>query len=489
MIMFTNAENELPRTPPEHQGISSSSILRFVEALESQMHDVHSFMLLRHGCVVAEGWWSPHGRDDKHMQFSVSKSFTATGVGLAISEGYFSIDDPVLSFFRDEAPAEVSDHLTAMRVRDLLTMTTGHAVDTWAYMIERSDGNWLRGFFEVPILYEPGTHFLYNTGATYLLSAIVQKTTGMRLIDYLETRLFEPLGIKNATWEESPQGINSGGIGLSVTTEDVARFGQLYLQKGMWRNRQILPEGWVEEATSVQISNGNASMLSDATQGYSYQFWRCRHGAYRASGLFGQYCIVMPEQDAVLVITSGIDVFDADHLLNLTWEWLLPAMQQNTLPENAEAANTLAMKLSNLMLPFVQGQTRTPVLSRTSGRTYKVDSNDLRIETIALDFSEAGCIVRIKTAEGEETIHCGYGVWQRGQTTLFNGRWASAPMPIAASGAWTAEDSFTMVVRLYETPFYYTLIYHFIEDELMFEVRVNVTLESTKPLLMTAYTV
>jgi len=488
--MFTNAETDLPRTWPEQQGIASAAILQFVEALESQIHEVHSFMLLRHGSVVAEGWWSPQGREYPHMLFSVSKSFTATAVGLAMSERYFGIDDFVLSFFPDEAPAEVSDYLAAMRVRDLLTMTTGHAVDTWSYMTERSDGNWIKGFLGVPVLYAPGTHFLYNTGATYLLSAIVQKTTGMKLVDYLGPRLFEPLGIRNATWEQSPQGINSGGIGLSIKTEDIARFGQLYLQKGVWRDRQILPEGWVEAATSVQVSNGNAAAQSDGTQGYGYQFWRCLHGAYRASGLFGQYCIVMPDQDAVLAITSGIDVFDADQLLSLTWERLLPAMQDDVLPDDAEARNALARKLSNLMQPPVQGQAKSPILSRISGRTYAVDANDLEIETLALDFSGVGCMVSIKTAAGEETIPCGYGEWQRGQTTLFNERWMlPAPMPVATSGAWTAEDSFTMVVRLYETPFYYTLVYHFVADEMMLETRVNITLESPKPLLMTAHSV
>lgn len=485
--MLTNAENKLPRTWPEQQGLASSAMLQFVEALERQIHEVHSFMLLRHGSVVAEGWWSPHGRDDPHMLFSVSKSFTATAVGLAMSEGYFAIDDSVLAFFADEAPAAISDHLAAMCVRDLLTMTTGHAVDTWGYMLERSDSNWIKGFFEVPVLHAPGTHFLYNTGATYLLSALVQKTTGMKLIDYLEPRLFEPLGISNATWEESPQGINSGGIGLSVKTEDIARFGQLYLQHGRWRDQQLLPEGWVEAATSIQVSNGNVAVGSDATQGYGYQFWRCLHGAYRGSGLFGQYCIVMPEQEAVLAITSGIDVFDADQLLDLTWKYLLPAMQPDALPDDADAQHALASKLSNLTLPPVQGQAGSPLLSKISGRTYAVDTNDLGLETLALKFAEGGCTVSIKTAAGEQTIPCGYGTWQRGQTDVFNERWMTAPMPIATSGAWTAEDSFTMVVRLYETPFYQTVVYHFFENEMMFQSQVNITLESLKPVLMTAH--
>lgn len=302
--MPATLRNYLPRTSPESQGIASSDLLQFVVALESQIHEIHSFMLLRHGRVVAEGWWSPYAREYPHLLFSLSKSFTSTGVGLAVAEGRFSIDDSVLSFFPDEALSEVSDFLATMRVRHLLSMSTGQAVDTWSNMVERSDGNWIKGFLEVPVLYAPGTHFVYNTGATYLLSAILQKTTGMKLVDYLESRLFEPLGIEKATWQDSPQGITAGGIGLSLKTEDVARFGQLYLQKGMFGSRQLLSEAWIQEATTSQISNGD-DPLRDWTQGYGYQFWRCRHGAYRGDGVFGQYCIVMPEQDAVLAITSG----------------------------------------------------------------------------------------------------------------------------------------------------------------------------------------
>src|SRR5215216_1269070 len=155
--MFTEGEQGLPRTSPERQGIASSAILQFVEALESQIHEIHSFMLLRHGSVVAEGWWSPYRRDYPHMVFSLSKSFTSTAVGLAVAEGYFSIDDPVLSFFPDEATTGGSDHLAAMRVRHLLSMTTGHAVDTWAFMVDRPDGDWIKGFFAVPVVHAPGT--------------------------------------------------------------------------------------------------------------------------------------------------------------------------------------------------------------------------------------------------------------------------------------------------------------------------------------------
>ena len=487
--MPPTALDYLQRTSPEHQGMASLAILKFVEEFERQIQEIHSFMLLRHGCVVAEGWWSPYEREASHALFSVSKSFTSTAVGLAVAEEHFSIDDPVLSFFPNEAPIEVHDHLAAMTVRHLLTMTTGHTVDSLSYLVERSDGNWVKGFFEAPILHAPGTHFAYDTGATYMLSAIVQKTTGMKLVDYLQPRLFEPLGIKKAVWQESPQGIAVGGYGLSAKTEDIARFGQLYLQRGKWGDRQILPESWVEAATSSQVSTGNRDMPNDSTQGYGYQFWRGQHNTFRGSGVFGQYCIVMPEQDAVLAITGGIDLFDDQRVLDLVWELLLPAMHMEVLPDNPVIQNALSEKLAGLALLPVQGRETSSILSQVYGKTYRVDANELKIETIKLNSSEAGYIVTIRTAMDEDTIPCGRGVWQPGHTTLLTeARWFSGePMPIVASGAWTAEDSFTMVVRLYETPFYYTFVFCFAGAELVAEIQVNVSLGFSRPLLLTAH--
>lgn len=481
--MITTAQKYLQRTSPESQGIASTAILQFVEAVESQIQELHSFMLLRHGHVVAEGWWSPYERERPHMLFSLSKSFTSTAIGLAVAEGRFSTDDLVTAFFPDETPAEVNEHLAAMRVRHLLSMSTGHAEDTTSHMIERPDGNWIKGFFEVPVLHEPGTHFLYNSGATYMLSAIVQKMTGMKLVDYLRPRLFEPLGIVKPVWEESPQHINVGGWGLNITTEDIARFGQLYLQKGMWGESRILPEAWVEEATSFQVANGD-SPESDWAQGYGYQFWRCRYGAYRGDGAFGQYCIVMPEQDAVLAITSGVG--NMQQPLNLVWEILLPAMRVDPLPDDPAAQDSLTKKLSGLNMRPVQGEVSSPLLADVSGRIYRVDTNELNVETIAWNFTESGCTVTVKTAAVEASIPCGYGVWREGQTIPFDKPHRFDPLRTAASGAWTARDTFTMVVRLNETPFVYTLVCGFAEDQVTVEMRVNVSFEPPKTLLLVA---
>ena len=261
---------DLPRSSPEAQGVASPVVLSFIEAADKQIDSLHSFMLVRHGHVVAEGWWTPYAADTPHMLFSLSKSFTSTAVGLAVAEGKLSVDDPVLKFFPDDAPANPSANLKAMRLSDLLRMSTGQQSEP----ARRSTEPWTKTFLAQAVPFKPGTHFLYNTSATYMLSAAVQKATGETVLDYLKPRLFDPLGIAKPTWEASPQGISAGGYGLSVRTEDIAKFGQLYLQKGKWQGKQLVPEAWVEAATARQTSNGS-NPNSDWDQGYGYQFWRC----------------------------------------------------------------------------------------------------------------------------------------------------------------------------------------------------------------------
>ena len=302
--------DQLPRSTPAAQGVAAAGILAFVDAVEAASLGLHSLMLLRHGQVVAEGWWAPYSAAAPHMLFSLSKSFTSTAVGLAVAEGRLSVEDPVVDFFPAQAPRQVSANLAAMRVRHLLTMSTGHAADTTEAMTAAKDGNWVRAFLAQPVDHAPGAPFVYNSGATYMLAAIVQQLTGSTLLDYLTPRLLAPLGIEGATWESCPRGINTGGWGLSIKTEDIARFGQLYLQRGVWQGQQLIPATWVDAATARQVANGS-NPDSDWEQGYGYQFWRCRHGAYRGDGAFGQYCLVLPDQDAVLAITAGVEDMQA----------------------------------------------------------------------------------------------------------------------------------------------------------------------------------
>lgn len=334
-------EAQLPRSTPESQGVDSAGIRDFIETANREVQSMHSFMLVRHGQVIAEAWWAPEAADKPHVLWSLSKSFTSTAVGFAVAEGKLSIDDPVLKFFPDDAPAEPSANLKAMRIRDLLTMNTGHQDElNW-----RAAPDWVKAFLAHPVPHKPGTHFRYNTPATYMLSAILQKVTGQTVLDYLTPRLFEPLGIENPQWDTSPQGISIGGYGLYLRTEDIARFGQFYLQKAQWNGKQLLPAEWVELATSKQVSNGS-DPSRDWDQGYGFQFWRCRHGAYRGDGKDGQFCIVLPEQDAVIAITANTGNMQAQ--LNLVWDKLLPALHSDKLPENPEELARLKATMATL---------------------------------------------------------------------------------------------------------------------------------------------
>ncbi|HSD67186.1 MAG TPA: serine hydrolase [Vicinamibacteria bacterium] len=469
----------LARSTPEAQGIPSSAILAFVEAAEKDVDALHSLMVLRHGHVVAEGWWGPYRRDDPHVLFSLSKSFASTGIGLALAEGRLGLDDTVLSFFPEDAPPNPSDNLKAMRVRDLLAMSTGHhAEDIASFSYSSTDPPLTRAFLSLPVAHKPGTHFVYNTPASYMLSAIVQKVSGTPLVDYLRPRLFEPLGIRTPKWDASPQGVSYGGFGLSIATEDIARFGQLYLQKGEWGGQRILPEAWVAVATSRQVSNGS-NPASDWEQGYGYQFWRCRHGVYRGDGAFGQFCVVMPEQDAVVAITSGTN--DLQGVLNLVWQHLLPAMKPSTLPADAPLQEGLAKKLASLSLRPPAGKLASPTARRISGRVYELPKNDDGIEAVGVDLGKEATLV-VRSDGRERRVPVGLGEWRRGGT-LPMGRVRLMPEPdyrVAAAGAWIDDDTLAVKVSFHDTPFCATLLLRFAGDALVLDREMNVGFGPTK---------
>jgi CubicO group peptidase (beta-lactamase class C family) len=304
-------------------------------------------MILRHGKVVAEGWWSPYRPDLKHTMYSVSKSWTATAIGLAVAEKKLTVEDKVISFFPEYAPSDPGPRLANLKVKHLLSMTAGQRPDPTGE-VGRHD-NWVQAFFNVPVLDEPGTRFLYNSAATYMLSAIVQKVTGQKTLDYLKPRLLDPLGITGADSEVDPSGIHTGGWGLRFKTEDMAKLGQLFLQKGLWKGRQVLPASWVEEATSVKIMQDPSAPQpqrdsSDWLQGYCYQMWRSRHNSYRADGAYGQYILVLPDADVVIAITS--ETHDMQDELNLVWKHLLPAFKPGKLAPDARAQKELRTRLA-----------------------------------------------------------------------------------------------------------------------------------------------
>lgn len=331
--------NRLPREKAS-AGLKTA-VNNYLQVMADSSQDLHSIMVVQHGKVVAEKQLAP---DTAHIMNSVSKTFTATAVGFAIEEGLLHLEDKIVDLFPESVPEKPQPYAAQITVRHLLTMNSGHAKDP-TYAVRSEDGDWIKGFLEWPIEYEPGTCYCYNSLGTYVLSAAVQKVTGQKVVDYLETRLWQPLGIKKPFWQESPAGINTGGWGLYLHTEDMAKMGLCLLNGGKFGEEQVIPADWVAEMSARQVPSVNAGMnqrfmeemmegpakpyfspeVNDWVQGYGYQMWRCRYGAFRADGANGQYILILPEQDAVIVTTANIP--DMRHELQLIWDYILPELK------------------------------------------------------------------------------------------------------------------------------------------------------------------
>ena len=479
-IDYPKATDPLPRATPESQGISSAGIQGIIDEQDAKNYGMHSLMILRHGKVVAEGWWAPYAANETHQLFSLSKSFTSTAIGLLQAEGRLNIHDKLVSFFPDDLPAEPSDNLKAMRLRDVLMMSTGQEkADVDKINVNHPDKTGTKSFLAAPVKQKPGTLFYYNSPGTFMLSATVTKVTGQTMRDYLLPRLFEPLGIPEPFWETTPQGYNLGASGLHIRTEDIAKFGQLLLQRGEWNGRRLVPADWIDLATSRQASNGSAPD-GDWDQGYGFQFWRCVPGFYRADGAFGQFCIVMPQYDTVVAITGGTK--DTAGVMKLLWAKLIPELRSAAIPENPEALASLKKRLASLSLPVPVGAATSPLAATIAGRKFVFEPNDLALESVSLDLAADGTVTfKTRQFEQDRSVVAGRGQWTPGSFPLSK---TSTP-EVAVAGAWTADDTYTVKLAQKGQPFLATFRLKFAGDTVTLDREMNVGFGGNKPVTLT----
>ncbi len=307
LVACSPKEAGLPRN--NDSGINTSAFDQlFLDCnLVGSTNEMHGVVVLKDGAVIYEKYDPAHSADMKHALWSGSKTFTATAVGLASDEGLLSVNDPVIKYFdASELPAEPSDSLKAMTIWNLLTMSSGFKHDilgeTEALAVKNPTSYMLHDTFS----FYPGEMFSYNSMNTYLLSVIVSKVTGKKLVDYVAEKLFKPMGISDFYWKESAEGYNMGGWGLYLRTEDLAKMGQLFLNKGKWNGRQLVSEKWIDEAMSVQIMQpkpvSSRFVQEDWVAGYGYQMWRCDNGTFRIDGAWGQWAVIAPEKNVVIAV-------------------------------------------------------------------------------------------------------------------------------------------------------------------------------------------
>ncbi len=445
------ARAQLGVSTPEAEGVPSQAVLNWVDAAEKEIKWMHSFVLVRHGKVIASGWWDPYRREFPHRLFSHSKSFTSTAVGFAADERKLDLDETVAGIFPDKLPANPSENLRRLRIRDLLTMNVGSAKED--YFRKDPSGDWAKAFLAGDFTYAPGTRFKYDSSATYMLAEIVERKTGRKMMEYLGEKFFGPVGITSVVTTYSPSGVPCGGWGMAMTTEDLARFGQFYLQRGQWEGKQLLSRDWVALATSKETRSGWSDedvADSDWYVGYGFQFWRCRHNAFRADGAGGQFTIVMPDQDAVFCGTALFGDFQG--AFNTIWKHLLPAFGDRALPENPAALKALRDRCASLRLPLVEGSAEGPVKTAT---TWTLKPNAQGFTAASLTPDAEGWTLVLRDASGTRTLPVGSGRWRAGEIQMgkqkydpLGGLGLLGRQATAANGAWkggtfTADVYFT----------------------------------------------
>ncbi|WP_168582645.1 serine hydrolase domain-containing protein [Gephyromycinifex aptenodytis] len=428
----------LPRATPSSQDVDAARIGAFIHAAARARIELHSLMVLRRGNVIAQGWWEPYTPDGIQLVYSLSKAFTSAAVGIAQAEGLLDLESTVAEALGEDLPGGAAEWTRTVRVRDLLTMSTGHEDDPINAMSSsaRSDRDPLRTFLELPAEHDPGL-FTYNQGATLTLSAILARVTGEPLLDWLRPRLLDPLGAAEATWNGMKGTVGPGGqplaqgfTGLHVRTETIAAFGELLRCDGQWGDRRLIPAGYLAQARRPLVPNAGRTSNPDWQQGYGFQLWSARHG-YRGDGAYGQFCIVLPEQQAVIAMTAQCPRMQEQ--LDLVWEHLLPAFDS---PGSPEADDDLEELLLSQRLEPLSDQEDAGVASVADlfGRDHDLRAPALflgQVERVRIDETPQGWSMTWHTAQGGVEVPVGRGEWTRARLPAPD----TLHTPVALSGA------------------------------------------------------
>ena len=458
----------LARVSPGEAGISSNAVVALLREALTRHLDLHDLLIYRSGVVGVELYKCPYRAEQPRIMHSVAKSFTSAAIGLALEEGALHLDDKVISFFPSELPAVVDDRLAAMTVEDLLTMRTGQAAETSGARWRGLKTSWTAEFFKIPLAHLPGTQYVYTSAASYMLSAILTKATGKMLHDYLRSRLFEPLGIEGERWDLAPEGINPGGNGLTCKPEDLLKFGVLYLHRGLWEGKHILPADWIESATRRR-----------AADGYGYHWVTGTHGEFFAMGLFGQLIGVFPAFDAVIVINAAIQHPESCSKI------LVPLLQQHlsalflgTGTAEADGDRTLSAAIAEFAAPELLTSSATPRPDLMGRRQYMLNPNLLRFHELTVQISEDACTLQLRSERGVYAIRSGIGQWIEGETKLPGARlhhgYDLEGTPVMAGARWTGDDTLEMDWVFIASVFRDHVVIHFDGDRVTLLRSVNV---------------
>jgi len=442
---------------PESEGIASAHILKFVEQLEKKGVVMHSYIILRHGKIVSEGYYAPFDEKRFHRMYSISKSFVSVAIGLLQQEGKIDINHP-MSEYVPELVGETDELFKKTTIRDMLMMSTPH--DANAY--EFTDQDWPKVFYhKFPASHEPGGIFSYNTGATVLMCYLVEKLAGMPILDYLRGKFLDKVGFSKDAWcVKTPSGGSWAGSGILCTPRDLAKFALVVQNSGKWNGEQLLPADYIADATAEQIASRPCDMNYETGFGYGYQFWRVRHNGFACVGMGGQFAVMLPDKDLTLITTADTQgyVAGADYILDTFWDEIYDKLRDVELPVDDEIAEKLAKKLDTLTLPFPRGEISSPLAEKYSGKTYQLKPNQMGMEKIQFVFENGKTVMNYTNKTGEHSIVLGMGKWEKGKFPEKHYYYEQIGTPSGreyesmSTATWTRPDA--LFVEIYITDLY-----------------------------------
>ena len=446
---------------PEEVGVSGRAVARLVDELDCKATEPHGLMMMRHGKIFAEGYWKPYAKGIVHGMQSLSKTYAGTAVGIAMERGILGLDDRIIDCFPEEAAGISLPWLEELRIRHLLSMSTGMR------SMSGFQGNWIVNFLKNPILDKPGTRFFYNSVGSSLLGEIIRRKTGMGLNDWLRNNLYEKVGMDpdKVKWLCLPDGLEIGGSGLYTTLENNMRLGLLYLRQGEWNGEQIISREFCRLASTKQVDNADEDgILRDGHVGYGYQMWMgLHHNTYCMCGALGQYTIMCPEEDIVIAFsgrTNEVIQAASETLMGRFWAFLDSGVDR--VDQNTQQEHGLEKKLSGLSLPAPVCQ---PVGSRknfegkwkivhgeldldmTTGGIMRQCFRSSVVKNLAVAFSEDELILTYVNDRGSCVLRAGM------DGALRLNECVTPPFPckkVVASAAFSA-DGLTVHLRWLET--------------------------------------
>ena len=441
-------------TTPEKAGISSKSVIKFMDELEHYGLYLHSFALVKGHDIFAEAYRAPFKKGEKHRMYSVSKSFTSMAMGILIGEGKVKLTDTVLKYFPEYEDKVTDPYVRNLTIEDCLLMATAFSYGT-TYGAKRApflEPDWVHTFFNVDSSHPSGTVWNYDTSGSYMVGVIVEKVTGMPFIEYLKEKALLKIGCaEDMTCLKAPEGYAWGGSAVLSSTIDLARFARLVMDMGEWNGEQLIPRDYVENATSKKIDNGQEGFFTFCEgHGYGYQIWRTLDNTFSFLGMGAQLAICMPEEDLLFVCTADVQGYPGSYAtiyMNL-WKHIKEVIGKDSLPEDKASYDALVKKCESLEYPVYPGKASTEVGEKIKGKKFMLNENRMGISEIAFDYDNDGNgVMKYTNSQGYKELKFGIGkavIDEFPQDGYFGdtiGVDSGRRYRCISSGAWTTENT------------------------------------------------